>query len=225
MTTIQIRREQKNIKLYPGFAEVELRIFEHSLPGHLPTDIKELLDYTTGFTTSLFDNVDLTGRSYRFDFKELVPHGIPVAKTVTGNFWVVDVSPEGEWQNVFYISHDPLVMVIHFSSLDDFIKAVVLYGKRVIDETTSLVDDALKSKGLSVKDALSSKDTILFDFAKNLSDDFYIYDLRNQSLMRGFEWGSGPDCDSPECKRYGVHLVFAVKIPQPQKKGFFCRSR
>jgi hypothetical protein len=140
---------------------------------------------------------------------------LPIAKTVEGNFWILDVSSSGKWGPIFYFSHDPPVMVNHFDSLESFIHSVAIESK-VSDEATALVHEVWDdvAAGISVEGARYSNDALVANFARALSDNFRIFDLRGQK-PRGLAWGRGRA--DLECKRCGSELVFAVEVPKPKQ--------
>lgn len=203
------------LDLTSGLSEADLLEFERAQPGKLSQDVAELLRHTTGLRTSVVNAIDFTGRSFSFDFRDLVPHGLPIAKTNDGNYWVLDVNPAGAWGPVFYFSHDPPVMVKQFDSLELFITAVAS-ARRVADEAASLVYEVWRDicSGVSAEDARGSKDVLIATFARTLPDNFRIFDLRRKELQ-GFAWGRGrADLDSRRC---GTELVFAVEVAKPRQ--------
>lgn len=92
--------------------------FEAGLPGSLPTDVRELLSYASGFRFDrLKTDVDFLG-SELFAFEEALPHGVPLLGDGFGNCWVLDVHPsDGRWGQVFYVCHDPLMVLVQAPSL------------------------------------------------------------------------------------------------------------
>ena len=122
MSLSDVVRRQSNIRLRAGLTDAELRDFQHTLPGPLPSDVADLLRFTTGFDVPRGEPVDFTGRSHQFKLEELIPYPVAVAKTDTGNFWVVDVSRDGTWGCVLFACHDPFAVCVAFNSLSEFIE-------------------------------------------------------------------------------------------------------
>lgn len=207
MSLRQVLEAQRSLRLRPGLGEQDLQELQGTLPGPLSSNLENLLRFASGFHSNALDIVDFTGRSHPFEFKEFLPYGIAVAKTVEGNFWVVDLKENGTWGEVFYISHDPPVFALHFNSLHSFLEGAVR-GDSIIKEAASLIShDYLR--GELAKEGRRSADKKLAQFAHALPDSFRIYDLRGLQPPQAFEWASaGP---WTRCKRCQFDLIFAVE--------------
>ena len=193
----------------------EIAELEEQLGGPLPHDIEQLLRCASGYSNAT-TSVDLTGRIHG---QECEPCGllntcIPLSKTIEGNFWAVDVLSDGTWSSVFYLSHDPPVYVLQFRSLAEFIDATAS-GKELVDET--LIAAACKTPSVKAADALLSQDPAMAKFAKTVSPDCRVFDLRPGSGNIGFEW----DLDS-DCVRAGDELIFGLAA-RAKKKGWFAK--
>lgn len=214
----QILQSQKSLKLRHGLSDEELREFRSTLPGPLSADVESLLRFASGFQTEALGVVDFTGRSHPTEFKEFVPHGFALAKTVEGNFWLLDVMKDGSWEHVFHISHDPPVFAVYFNSFVTFLEAAVA-GDRMVKEAASLISQD-HMRGVLAIEARSFSDAKMAQFAHTLPDNFRIYDLRAVQSPQGFEWGlSGA---WTQCKRFNLDLIFAVEETEP-KKGLLSR--
>jgi len=204
------------LKLNDGLSKTDLRGFEDSLPGPLPSEIESLLRYASGFESKSIGSVDFTGRSNRFEFKEVVPHGVPIAQ-INGSYWVQDINEDGGWGGVFFFSHDPPIATLQFDSLDSFVKAAVQDGN-VGEEANrlSLATWQDVNSGVSIDDAMGSGDDKLMNFVRSLPHgNFRIFDLRAATGSKGFAWGrGGPDL---ECRRASLELIFAVAVKEQRK--------
>ncbi|THJ12982.1 MAG: hypothetical protein CAF43_001690 [Nitrospira sp. CG24C] len=212
MPVKQLLESCKAIQLKPKLSEEEMREFQGSLPGPIPTDIEELLRYSSGFKINSIE-VDFTGRSYRFEFKELVPYGVPVAKTEEGNFWVVDVGENGIWSSLFHISFDPPILLVQYSTLEGFVEAAL--SGQLAATREFLRTKGAYSAGILADQARNSPDSVIAQFAQSLPSNSRIFDLRGDTVPQGFEWGSaGP---RSMCKRFGCELIFATEEPTARK--------
>jgi hypothetical protein len=128
---------------------------------------------------------------------------------------------------VFYVCHDPAVIVKHSDNLTEFIKHVDEFGKKgkqsnldIIHEVT-VMDIWTKNNGFIDKStALASTDEKLKSFAVTLPDNFVIADLRDKPLKSGFAWGKfGPNID--KAKRHDSELIWGVE--KVEKKGLLSR--
>ncbi|RAW01844.1 SMI1/KNR4 family protein [Pseudochryseolinea flava] len=157
----------------------------------------------------------------------ILPTSVQLAGDGFGNFWILDVNQNGQWGNVFYVCHDPAVIVKHSDSLTEFIKHVDEFGKKgkqsnldVIHEVT-VMDIWTKNNGFIDKSAaLASTDEKLKSFAETLPDNFVIADLRGKPIKSGFAWGKfGPNIE--KAKRHDTELIWAVE--KIEKKGLLSR--
>ena len=188
--------EEYMVELMNGLSEEEMNDFINRLPNrYLPDEIRELLHYARGF--KFFGLDDIT-----FDclesggFRELLPCSVELAGDGFGNFWVVDIDQQGNWNNVWYICHDPSVIIKHSENVSQFIEHVHEFGKK--GELSNL-DDIHERVVMNIwngdndfierKEALKSDDKILKDFALSLPSNYVIIDLRNKPCKSGFAWG------------------------------------
>jgi hypothetical protein len=180
--------------------------------GALPSEIRELVLSAAGFSFGEF-TVRFIG-DYPFELKELFSGGIPIATDGTGNFWVVDVGVNGTWRSVFFVAHDPPVVLLQARDLGEFVTQVFELPHRGLPSTTAIAqvwND--KPYTMTRAQALMSPDTAVRTFALQLDDRFVIVDLRSGEEGSGFVWGgSGPNT---QIHRAGEDLVFAIE----QKKG------
>lgn len=220
MSLRQIVERQQSLNLRPGLTDEELREFSSALPGPLSIDLENLLRFASGFQTKALGIVDFTGRSHPTDFKEFVPYGFAVAKTIEGNFGLVDIQQDGTWGHVFYISHDPPIFLLHFNSFVDFLESAIREDRIIKEAASVITQDHIR--GVLAAEARNHSDAKMTQFAHTLSDNFRIYDLRNLQSPQGFEWGHNGAWT--QCKRFHLDLIFAVETFEP-RKGFLCGGR
>jgi len=109
------------IELLEGMNDEEIASFKQQLPNqYMPPEIEELLKYTKGFEFDPLEEVRFDTFGY-FGFEELFPYSIQLAGDGFGNFWVLDIDSGGQWNSVYYVCHDPAVVVKHSENLTDFI--------------------------------------------------------------------------------------------------------
>jgi hypothetical protein len=173
--------------------------------------------------------VDFTGRTMDVESGELSPAGIPIATDGTGNFWVLDLTPEdGETAPVFFLCHDPPVFAFQSRTLGDFLDQ--LFRKyepphrslvREVQET-GVHEIWRTNPGLIGRDAALGGDAELSAFAATLEEEFDIVDLRAPEVGMGFSWGRhGP---RTEFRRHGYARLFGSG-PPAKRQGFFSRLR
>jgi hypothetical protein len=214
----------------PGLSKEELIQFRKELGGVMPNDIDELLQYSAGFDYKKIGTVRFTGHE-GFEFEEVFPCSVALLPDGFGNFWVVDVNPKsGSWGPVFYVCHDPPVVVVQAPELSTFLSQILdphySYPKNALNyvrkEAAMRIwrDDPWLT---SVHDARILQDSHVSTFAKQLPDDFLIADLRSTEVGSGFSWGkAGPNA---VVRRGGTDLLFGVqKTPPGLLKRFLSRK-
>ncbi len=217
--------EPFEITLKPGLQDTELDVLAKAFPtGKLPPEYKELLQFSSGFEFYGLDEVTLDGLG-QFGLEEFFPYSIQLAGDGFGNFWILDVSENGALGAVYYMCHDPAVVVKHSDSLAQFIQHVNDFGKNgpkshldIIHEET--VDTIWGTNPLLDKHAALAGDSTIKEFAAQFADNFVFADLRNKPLKSGFAWGKfGPDISN--AKRCGSEPIWAIE--KKEKKGFFAK--
>jgi SMI1 / KNR4 family (SUKH-1) len=220
--------DEYQIELLPGLTDNEIDNLAKELPtGQIPNDVKELLKFTRGFEFYGIDEVTFDGVG-QFGFENIFPHSVQLAGDGFGNFWILDVDSKGNWCSIFYVCHDPAVVVKHSDNLAEFIKHIHEFGKSgkesnldIIHEK-SVMDIWGDSNGgfTDINQAKNSNDTTLKNFASQLPDNFVIADLRNKSNKTGFAWGKfGPDIDNTT--RYHDELLWSFE--KKAKKGLLSK--
>lgn len=194
--------------------------------GQVPSEIRELLKFACGFEFFGLEEVtfDAIGQ---FGFEEFFPTSVQLAGDGFGNFWILDIDQNGNWGNVFYVCHDPSVIVKHSENLTQFIEHVSDFGKngsesildRIHEEV--VIDIWNNHNGfIEMEAARQSIDTTLKNFALSLPDNFVLADLRSKPNQSGFAWGKfGPNIG--QAKRHETELIWGIE--KPIKKGFFSK--
>lgn len=191
---------------HPGLSDAEIQAYTRTLPGPLPFAVAQLLQCAGGFDVPGGEPVDFTGRRTTFDFPELIPHPVPVATTITGNHWVVDVTSDGQWGPVFYVCHDPPVLSVGFDTLGDFILCAA-HSARLRERARAL--ERTPPPGMSVAMARRSADSALSSFLATLTTDCRIFDWRapgSPGVERSLAWS----LDGWH-RRDGDRLIFAIR--------------
>ena len=116
------------VELLNGMSKSEIENFKDKLPNNnLPDEIEELLRFCKGFEFYGLEEIrfDTFGQ---FGFEEMFPYSVPLAGDGFGNFWIMDIDSKGNWNSVYYVCHDPAVVVKHSENLAEFIKHVDEFG-------------------------------------------------------------------------------------------------
>lgn len=206
--------------LKPGVAREEIAEFQKQLPGPLPDDIRELLVYSAGFDLASVGSVNFTGTT-DFQFTKALPFAVTLLGDGSGNFWVVDVNGKsGAWGAIFFVSHDPPVLVVQAPELGTFLSQILdpshnspknaLNHVRKVSAMRIWKDDPWL---ISVRDARNVQDPVVSNFAEQLPENFRLADLRPREVGSGFSWGlAGPNA---EVRRDEADLLFGVEQKTP----------
>ncbi len=213
------------VVLKPALSSEGIKSLAASFPtDKLPEDYKELLQFASGFEFYGIDEVTFDGWE-QFGMEELFPSSILLTGDGAGNFWILDVVENGTLGAVYYLCHDPAVIVKHSDNLAQFIQHVNDFGKNLSTSHLSIVQEDAVDKIWAANSfidkptALAGDDT-LQAFAAQFADNFVFADLRNAPLKSGFAWGKfGPDISS--AKRCGSEPLWAIE--KKEKKGFFAK--
>jgi hypothetical protein len=210
------------VDLRPPVPDAEVAALQAGYPVPLPAELLQLLAVTRG-TDALLD-LDLTGRAHSVDTAELMPAGLPIAADGSGNFWVLDITPDtAEVAPVFFHCHDAPVLLYQAPDLATFLDEVV---KKYVPPHASLVDDVREDRLYDVwrtrpgampqVAALSSPDLALREFAESLDPAWTIVDLRHRQPGMGVAWG----CHGPRTRlaRHGWERIFGyAPFEQPRR--------
>ena len=219
--------DEYKVELKEGLTDQKIEELAKGLPtGQIPSEIKELLKFASGFEFSGLEEVTFDGIG-QFGFEEFFPNSVQLAGDGFGNFWILDVDKNGNWGNVFYVCHDPAVIVKHSDDLTQFIEHVNDFGKNVNTSTLAIIRETVvmdiwsKDNGfIKLENIEQSNDTALKNFALSLPDNYAIADLRNKPIKSGFAWGKfGPNINN--AKRYETELIWGIE--KPVKKGFLSK--
>lgn len=207
---------EARITLAPPISPPELRDLESRIPCPLPDDARELLSVSRGLENGPLESMDFAGVTEPF-MEEVFPHGLPIAHDGFGNYWVVDlVTTSTCWGPIFYICHDPPVVIYQAPDVAVFIADVLRLAEAPFGGPIDDVHERhtmtvwRENPGSVTRDvALHSADAAVKQFAGRLSADFHVVDLRHARTGDGFAWGRfGPQT---VVRRAGEDRIFACQ--------------
>ena len=213
------------VELLDGMTDSEIESLKNQLPdNNLPNEIEELLRFSKGFEFYGLEDVRFDAFGH-FGFEEMFPKSIQLAGDGFGNFWILDIDQNGNWGQVFYVCHDPAVIIKHSDNLSEFIHHIDDFGKNgkssnldIIHEKSIMEIWQDDNNFIELENARQSSDTTLKEFGLSLTDNFVIADLRNKPNKSGFAWGKfGPKIEN--AVRHKSELLWALE--KPIKKGGF----
>lgn len=214
--------ERFSFDLLPALNAFELRKFANRFEHPLPSEISELLAYSRGFDFFAFDRIDFTRQD--FELSGAFEDPIDLTKDAFDNHWIVDINPvDGSWGKVFYVCHEPAVIVLQAHNLAQFLSQISMLAKGeeanwisfIREEAAQHVWESNKNL-IPASQALRSKDRELAAFAESLPGDYLIADMREADWGDGFPWSlTGPEGD---IIRNGSSLLFAISAPLPEQE-------
>ena len=210
------------LKLLPGLNEEEVAKLEAELSAPLPSEINDFVRFARGFEFSPIGTVTFD-RGFSFGMEELFPRAMPLCEDGLGNVWIVEVLRNGGWGPIFFVNHDPPVIVVHCKDIVFFLNELFNLRHPQHSNIIDRVQEASmhiwsEEQGIKASSLQDSSDEALCTFAKGLKSNDLVFDLRDQNVGSGFAWGRhGP---STENQRDGDTLIFARLTPA---KGFFKR--
>lgn len=180
-------------ELMDGMSDDEIENFKNQLPNRiLPDEIEELLRFSRGFGFYGFEEVRFDAFGY-FGLENIFPNSIQLAGDGFGNFWVLDIDLSGGWNSVYYVCHDPPVVIKQAENLSQFIKQIDEYEKKGNESTIDIVHEKITMDIWTAKDVVKVKNQIKYNFENsdfNLTEPYFIADLSNTRVMTGFSWGT-----------------------------------
>lgn len=219
--------DEYKIGLKSALTDEQINVLASELPsGQLPNDIKELLKFSSGFTFYGLDEVNFDGVGL-FGFQNIFPHSVELAGDGYGNSWILDVDSKGNWGSVFYVCHDPAVIVKHSDNLAQFIQHVDEFGKKGhLSNLYSIHEEVVMdiwSKDFGLIDkatVLNSNDATLKIFASHFADNVVFADLRQKPIKSGFAWGKF-ELMIDNAKRHETEMIWAFE--KKEKIGLLSR--
>ncbi|WP_018626992.1 SMI1/KNR4 family protein [Niabella aurantiaca] len=133
--------DEYSAELKQGLTDRQIDKLAKDLPmKQIPEVIRELLKFSGGFEFSGLDEVTFDGVG-KFGFEQFFPNSVQLAGDGFGNFWILDVERNGNWGNMFYVCHDPAVVVKHSDNLAQFIEHVNDFGKNGSESNLDIIHE------------------------------------------------------------------------------------
>lgn len=181
-----------SIELLEGMSAEEITAFKKQLPNHyLPSEIEELLKFCKGFEFFGLEEVRFDSFGH-FGFEELFPHSIQLAGDGFGNFWILDIDSSGNWNSVYYVCHDPAVVVKHSENLSEFIAHIDEFGRKGRASNLDQIHEKTVLEIWKEKEGIMEKNQKSYNFSDlkiDLPENYLVADLTNAPIKTGFSWG------------------------------------
>lgn len=175
--------ETYRANLLPALSVGEIAALAVKMPtAALSHEVSELLSYSRGINFGWFQPVSFDAFG-KFGLVGLFPACIELRSDGAGNFWLLDINTKGEWGAVFYVCHDPPVIIRQADNLRDFLRQVHEHARC---EPTSWLDEVYDHLAFRIWEerkthsglteaavAAASADTVLSQFAARQPPEFY----------------------------------------------------
>ncbi len=217
--------EQYSLEFLPPLTNNELDNLKSKFPNHhIAEELLEIMSMTKGWDGYGLEQVyfDSIGS---FGFFELSPHSICMGHDGFGNYWVLDINKRGTLGKVFFVCHDPAVLIIHSQNLNEYLHHLLEFYENPDEGYLNEIHEKVVRTVWKENPNVSSKSEFLQSnpsYSKFLSPfeggEWAVADLRKGDNKEGFAWGK---YDSNQYTvRHNEDLVWVLKN---KKKGFFNR--
>ncbi|HLP11575.1 MAG TPA: SMI1/KNR4 family protein [Flavobacteriales bacterium] len=200
--------ETYKLELKTGLSDEEIEDYKRSFPGNfLPPEIIDFLKFTSGFYFGYYELYITVGADSGFE--GTFPSCLDIMGDEAGNSWVVDIDSNGNWSPVYFVCHDPAVIIKQASHLTEFILQFEQSAQDRKNPSILSIDHALLNKIYNQELVKTKKENAPIEFQVNrLPSEFMIANLTNKPNNSGFPWGkSGPN---PIIVRKGDEPVWAI---------------
>lgn len=211
-----------SVELMSGMINAEIENFKQVLPNKfLPKEIEELLRFSQGFQFGGFDDVRFNALGH-FGFEEAFPVSIPLAGDGFGNFWIQDIDSKGNWNSIYYVCHDPAVIVKHSENLAEFVGHLDEFGLKGTESNLDIIHDKITTQLCTEEEGIMEANNKYYDFEDGrleLPEKYLIADLENAPVQTGFYWGKF----GPEAKIIRPSDAPIWVVEKKEKLGFLSR--
>jgi hypothetical protein len=202
---------RERVELQPGASPERVAEIERELGFALPRELRELLAIAAGL--EMLESFDLASIG-PCPLTELFGAVLTPLGDGAGNFWVVELHPEQAVLGpVWFLCHDAPVLVYQSADLATFLADYLRFAAAPHDgPVADVVERAVRAVWRQTCDVpraalLDAEDDVLRRFAHELSDGWFVRDLRAARTGDGMPLGRfGP---KTPLKRAGREFLFA----------------
>lgn len=177
------------VELLDGMTDSEIENLKSQLPNNtLPNEVEELLRLSKGFEFYGLEEVRFDAFGY-FGFEKMFPNSIQLAGDGFGNFWILDVDSKGSWNSVYYVCHDPAVIIKHSENLSEFIKHVDEFGQKGNQSNLDIIHEKTVMDIWNEKVGIMEKNEKDYNFENReveFPEMFLVADLTEKRVKQGF---------------------------------------
>ncbi|MFY7920836.1 MAG: SMI1/KNR4 family protein [Gemmatimonas sp.] len=236
--------EEQTIELLPGLSPAEIDQLAAEFPCAIPEELRALVARTAGISSdahsviaSPTDTVSFRCRdALRFLGSDEGPYRDPrtypcicwpvLASDDCGNFWTVDLRPDSrEWGPIYYVCHDPAVIVYQARDLGEFVTQLraLLFDKDDSSPIARVKDhfrfEVYRGRSATLDHAaMLAGDDAMRAFATKLGPAYNYVDLRRAEIGHGVTLMHDP------VERHGHERLFAYRTPVSLWNKLFGRA-
>ena len=190
---VDVDDDEHLITLQPPAAAERVAEIEREIGFSLPVELRDLLELTAGIDLDdgRLDGIDVASVGH-CAIAELFKWVITLTGDGAGNFWLIELH-EGQTTlgPVWFLCHDAPVLIYQSADLATFVEDYLRYcaapNDGPIDE---VVRHAVRRVAAQTDDPpcttlRGSPDRVLSKFARTLTDEWFIADLRNAQIGDG----------------------------------------
>ncbi|RAJ05034.1 SMI1/KNR4 family protein SUKH-1 [Chitinophaga skermanii] len=212
--------DQFQVALFEPFTQEEITALAKLFPQQqLPGELRELLAFARGFDFWGIEEISFS--TIAKDYDELFPFALQLAGDDLGNFWLLDINKDGKLGCVFFVCHDPGVVIKQANDLTEFIFQVHEFGQKMQHSTLNTVQEIVVYNVWTEHNSLldhamakDSNDVALREFAAQLPEHFSIGDLRGKPNQAGFAFGHAEE----DPIRHETLYLWGIE--RKERKGF-----
>ncbi|MEL7122527.1 MAG: SMI1/KNR4 family protein [Bacteroidota bacterium] len=207
------------VKLLPGLNAQQILALKKQIPQeNMPTEVSTLLEHTAGLSFEYYfmDEISFTDFG-PFGFNQLIPFCLTLTGDGAGNFWLIDISSNGEWGSVYFVCHDPALIVKQAENITEFIHQL---HNELLSPSSSLISEISDQSLMEIyknttllksfEDVMKSGDSDLQSFASQFDEDWFFGDLRKAKIGEGFSLVA----NYSDTIRHDDELIWAMKKPK-----------
>lgn len=208
--------EKIQITLLSPLTTDEIAQFKSTIPKeNIPHELINLLRHSRGIIIkySLFNEIRFDDIG-EFGFHQLIQLCLTLTGDGAGNFWIQEITSEGIFGEVFFVCHDPPVLIKQADNLKEFLDQIKEHLHNPEESFITEISDKkliqiYKSEERLIKftDAIKSQDNIMSEFAKNFDTQWVFGDLRKAKIGSGVRI----EANYENTVRNGDELIWAFK--------------
>jgi len=215
--------EKETLTFEFGLTKDEVSYLSKKFPSNkIADELVEILKETRGWGGYGLDAVSFD-RIEEFGLIELVPRSVALGHDGFGNYWLLEISNNGDLGKIFYVCHDPSVLVLYCDTINEFLVYLDEFYRDVENSYLNNIHDKIvfdiwnKKPNTFDINSFKKQNPNLEKYLINFdSENYIVADLRNLKNEEGFAWWGDYEIRS----RLPDEFVWVLR---KKEKGFFSK--